>query len=111
MHAQQVFEIGQDLAHRNWRVGLGAAFEESEVTARDIKAVDDLMIDAVDILTERSKRCHIEAMRADQIMSHLIEITADHCERAVDVVQNACVNFGVGARQFFAELAIVNLAL
>src|SRR5688572_1189612 len=73
--------------------------------------MDDLMIDAVDVLPKGAESGDIEAMRADKVVAHLVEITADDGERTVDVVKNAGVNFRVGAGEFFAKLAIVNFAL
>src|SRR5438874_9416546 len=95
MQFDQFFQVRKNLVERHRRVGLRATLQKSQIAARDIQAMNDLMIDAVDVLPDAVERGTIDTMRADEIVAHFVEVTADDRERTVDVVKNAGVNFSV----------------
>src|ERR1019366_3243933 len=103
MHLDQVAEIGQELVDPDaWRF-IRLLPQEAQVTSRNLDAVGDLAGDDLQAVFDELQVLHFEPACVVEALVHQLDETGDHRERAVDIVDDAGVNFPACVRDLLLD--------
>ena len=106
MADEQILQIDEHLLHAHVSVLDLGGVEEAEVAARNLEAAPDLAVQAVEIAFDRLELLTLELRGVLHRAVDQFDETADHGQRAVDVVQHARVNLALGPRHFLAHTMV-----
>ena len=108
---QQLAQIDEDLVGADVRLLRAGVVQEAEVAPGNLEAASDLARQLVEVALDGFELLAFDARGILHRAVYHLDESADHGERAVDVVQDAGVDLAPVARHLLAHALVLDLAL
>src|SRR6185437_9776253 len=107
MHVDELVQVVQELVHRHARRLIRLLAQKAEVTARNLNAIRDLPRDDFQPVLDEFQVFDANAISVGEALVHQLHEAGNDRERAVNIVDNARVDFAAGGGDLLVDFLVL----